>query len=305
MNAKKANGLFLVLVLLFAGAELLITFTPLRDILTANLFLNLIFSELVLLLPALLWLLFMRTRPVGFCRIRRVKPGTVLMTVLFTLLCDPLITLFNAVSLLFVDNTVLGFLPSMSALPFPVLFFAMAVFGPFVEEFVFRGILYHSYAGEGNLIAAGILTAVLFGCQHMNFNQAAYAIIMGALAVLLLEASGSMLMTFVFHMLLNAGSVIMVRLLLFMPGETLEAAMETAGKTSAADILLTISMYLFLAVVCTPLAMCVLYWIAGHEDRRNELRAMWDSRKQKVKLITIPLAAAVLVCLGMMVMELV
>ena len=51
----------------------------------------------------------------------------------------------------------------------------MALFGPFCEEFCFRGVVYRGYLKSGNVTGAVLLSSLLFGLMHMNFNQAPYA----------------------------------------------------------------------------------------------------------------------------------
>ena len=100
---------------------------------------NLIVSQSVNVLPLAFMLLIGRRKfrdekvfrdILGF---RRIKISTALMTVLYTFLLMPLTTLANAISMIFVDNTVANLSGDILNVPFVVMFTIMAVFGPFSD----------------------------------------------------------------------------------------------------------------------------------------------------------------------------
>ena len=101
------------------------------------------------------------------------------MIILYTFLMGPLTTLLNAISMLFVDNAVVSISGGVLNLPFLLTFFLMAVFGPVCEELCFRGVVYRGYLKSGNVVGAVLLSSLLFGLMHMNFNQAPYAFAIG------------------------------------------------------------------------------------------------------------------------------
>ena len=137
-----------------------------------------------------------------------MKFTSVLMVVVFTFLMEPLTTLLNAISMLFVDNAVMDMSNLALEYPFPVMLFMMAVFGPVCEEVAFRGILYRGYLKSGSALKAVLLSSLLFGLIHMNFNQAPYAFALGVAMALLMEATGSLWAPVLMHMVFNAQSVV-------------------------------------------------------------------------------------------------
>ena len=188
MNYRIANRGFLGMVLLHLAvvAALLI-----GNVTSMSILLNLFLSEMMLAVPALLALLFSGERPNRVLCFHRMKFTSVLMVIVFTFLMGPLTTFLNAVSMLFVDNAVVDMSGQMLEYPFPVMLFMMAVFGPACEELAFRGILYRGYLKSGSALRAVLLSALLFGLIHMNFNQAPYAFALGAAMALLMETTGS------------------------------------------------------------------------------------------------------------------
>lgn len=90
---------------------------------------------------------------------------------------------------------------------FPMLF-VMAVMPAFNEEFLCRGILYGAYRQRAK--TTGIwLSALAFGLFHLNFNQMLYAVYLGIVLALMVEATGSIYTSMLMHFLLNGFNVTM------------------------------------------------------------------------------------------------
>lgn len=284
MNSKKVGISFLLLVALHFLAEfgisLYYVFTGTGDIPIAA---NLISAQIMNTAPVLLVILIGRKQGGGeriFADVlgfRPIKLSTALMTILFTVLIIPLSTLANAISMLFVDNTVESIMGDVLDVPFAVMFFLMAVLAPFGEELVFRGAFFRGFRKSGNIFGAVMLSALLFALMHLNFNQAAYAVLLGIMMALAAEATGSTVTSFIIHLLVNGQSVCLWYLSDRFAPEIFGGDMEIAY--SGQEWLFVIAVYLLLAVVCTAIAFCVLTWMAANEGKQNFLRTVWASRK--------------------------
>lgn len=67
------------------------------------------------------------------------------------------------------------------------------------------------------------------------------------------------------------------------------------------ELMLAICIYAVIALVTTAIAVCVLIWIAGNEGRTPKLEQIWKTRNEnKGKMVTLPLAAAIVLCLSLM-----
>lgn len=306
MNAKKVNWLFLIIVISHVGLSLLAAFAPFMDVVLENMAINIFVSEITIWLPAAFFLLATRTNPISFCRLKKVHLSTALMTVLYTLLLEPLITVVNAVTTLFVNNTVADMSGQITGLPLWMMLLGVAVYAPFAEELAFRGVIYQGYGKQENRWKALLLSSLLFGLMHMNLNQACYAFVMGVALALLTEATGSMLPAFITHFCINGLSTVLMFVMDSMTDGQLEALMDTAeNSVSTQEILLVICVYLVIATLCTPLAGCVLVWIAGREGHREDLRQLWRSRRNKTRLVSIPLVLGILICVVVIVMQMI
>ena len=245
---------------------------------------NLIVSQLVNVIPVMLVILIGRRKYRGekifrdILGFRRIKISTALMTVLYTFLLMPLTTLANAISMIFVDNTVAELEGDILNVPFLIMFSIMALFGPFCEELVFRGAFFRGFRRSGNIFGAIIISGLLFALMHMNFNQAAYALLLGIMMALLAEAAGSTIAPFIVHLVFNGQSVCLIYLGDKLFPELVEEGLEDYSMGSE-EMMMVIAIYLLLAVVCTSIAFCVVTWIAGNEGKQNFLRTIWASRK--------------------------
>ncbi len=219
----------------------------------------------------------------------KVKISTLLMIALCTFLISPLVTVLNVLTMFFADNAVAALEGDIISTPFPVMLFMIGIFGPFCEEFVFRGVIYGSYRRNGqynnnicyqksrrNGISAVLLSAFLFGLMHMNFNQALYAFAIGIFLALLVEAAGSLWASVFCHMFFNSCQVV----LMYVSESVLDsiygqAVNEAAEQLSTQDLLAALSVYLVIAAVATPIAGCVIVWIAKNEGRQEAFRELF------------------------------
>ena len=88
----------------------------------------------------------------------------------------------------------------------------LAVIPPLVEELIFRGIFFGSYRKAG-MTGAALMSGLLFGCFHLNINQALYAFVMGIVFAYMVEATGSLWSSVIAHFAVNTYSIGIVQIL--------------------------------------------------------------------------------------------
>ena len=326
MNSKKVNWIFLSVILMHFAVVAAISLLGQFFTWTLDIVPNFILSQGIILIPALLGVYVSKENLFQLAGFRKIKVSTVFKIFLFTFLSMPLTALINMISMLFVDNTVAAISGDVLEAPFLVMLFIIGIFGPFSEELVFRGIVYQGYRRSGTAFAAMLLSALLFALMHMNFNQAAYALVIGVMVVLLVEATGSLWSSMIFHMVFNSQQVCLMYLSDSLTGGSgLEEAEEMLTQNT---LLFMISGSLIFAAVATALAACVLVWIAKGEKRENALRAVFAERKRgklivrqetgrgteqadiikesanrPEKMVTVPLLIGIVLALSSMVLE--
>ena len=298
MNSKKANWAFLITMITFIAFSY--TVVSRFPQVAGSLFWSNFFSEIVILLPILIFILVSGENPVAFLGFRRIKLGTVLMIALFTLLSMPLITLLNAFSMIWVDNEVSMMIETMDVgqMPFWLLFLSLGIIAPVFEETVCRGAYYRSYRKSGSVFKAMILSSIIFALIHLNFNQAAYAFAIGILAVLLVEVTGSLWSSIIYHGLINGSQAVIMYVNLSSDSEIYS---ESAALITNNFLIYTIGIYLILTAVTLPLAWAVLVWMSRYEGRGGVLSDVWNRRKEKKdKMITMPYLLALILCISVM-----
>ena len=230
---------------------------------------------------------------------RAPRISTLLMTILFVLLLEPLMTCLNVFTMLFSTNYVLETRSDLSIISVPLQLICIAVVPAVLEEFMFRGV-FAGYYREKGILTAALLSGLVFGLFHLNFNQFGYAFALGVAFALLLEGTGSIFYGMFAHFLINGFSVIITALsdkILPLTGE--ESIAAVAESMTTETLVNTFCVYAVIAAVSTCLAGAVYIWIVKHSGRTAYLEKNWKGSGEK-KVSPVFLIGVVL-CLGFMV----
>ncbi|MCH5279827.1 MAG: CPBP family intramembrane metalloprotease [Lachnospiraceae bacterium] len=309
MSKRAVNWLFLVYLFVEAGLVALVLLTGIRFSVLSSI----ILTQVILLVPTLIFLLVTKTKVSEMIPHKKLHPVTPLLCIVYTGLCMPLILVVNMISLLFVDNEATRMAAGMMGLPGWVMILAVGILGPVNEEFLFRGTFYGSYRKTGRILAAMFMSAFLFGLTHLNFNQMSYAIVMGILAVLLIEATGSIVSSMILHACINTFSVLVTLLQRNIISEGNGNAREMIeemmpGVSFTRIMLMAIFVYGMIALAATTLAVLLLVGISYIEKRNVEFFNIFKKQKKtegekKETLWSIPLGIAVVLSFAYMIIE--
>ncbi len=298
MNTKKAGSLYFTLIAISVGATLLLSLLQNRlagyaDLLNtpAGMAGALLLPELLILIPMLVWALRTPAPVQEMFGFHLVHVRTLLLSLLLLLVSFPVVMVLNLFSQLWTGNVVEELSGQLVSLPAWESLLLIGIAGPCMEELVFRGYLFRSLRSSGRTAAAVILSGVLFGLMHLNFNQACYAVFLGIVLAAAVEMSGSIVTSLVMHMVFNSVEVGLMyalpsaadfsdpaleggmtideyrNILRSIPGVTIQ------GIMAAAAVLLV-----FLIVLCLILAVLILNAIARIEGRPE----MMNVRRNRV-----------------------
>ena len=305
MNGKKVNLAFLISIILYIGCSFGLSYLAPR--LSENLVVANGIVELVVVLPGLLFVIFAKEDLPCFLGFHKIRISTLLLIIPFTMLTMPFVTLLNLLTQFFTENAAASMVESykIAEMPFLLVLFVIGIFAPFCEELACRGVFYRGYRKSGTAFGAMLLSALLFGIMHMNMNQAVYAFAIGILAVLLVEATGSLWSSVVYHGLINSSQVVIMYLTLKIDPDTYS---EAAQLVTTNMLVYSVAVYLVIAALTLPVAWALLVWMGEREGRSGVLASVWRDRKRsgvlnenkKDKLITIPLVIALILCVAMM-----
>ena len=192
-----------------------------------------IISELLLLAPVIVYIAANKINVLACIPYRKLRWQDALLSLLTGYLLIPVITAINAFSSFFTTNYVQESAPEFTTYPFVIQVFLIAVIPALVEEFVFRGVFYHSYRKNG-LVGAMLFSAIAFGVVHMNLNQFFYAVVIGLFFAKMVEVTGSMWSSVLAHFAVNTYSITVIQIMK-MAGIDAFAASQSAQTQS--DIL--------------------------------------------------------------------
>ena len=301
MNPKKVNWLFLTTLLVEAAV---MAFMYLCSDISLGIIESLLLSQLIVLVPAVLFLFGTRTDPGRLIAHNRPKFTTTLLVVVFTFLCMPAIIAVNAFSMLFVDNEVAGLQSYMLSVPWWQILLMVGIIGPVSEEFVFRGVIYHGYKTSQRFVGSMLLSALLFGLTHLNFNQMSYAVLVGIVSVLLLEGSGSIFYSMLFHICINTTNVVQMLVqkaqgTIMSQEESMAYIERTMQMPYKQALAVSVSAYAVIAAGAAALAGCLLYLIVKKENRVQHMQQLLhgNTGEKRTKLISVPLVISVVLCL--------
>lgn len=301
MNPKKVNWLFLTTLLVEAAV---MAFMYLCSDISLGIIESLLLSQLIVLVPTALFLFGTRTDPGRLIAHNRPKFTTTLLVVVFTFLCMPAIIAVNAFSMLFVDNEVAGLQSYMLSVPWWQILLIVGIIGPVSEEFVFRGVIYHGYKTSQRFVGSMLLSALLFGLTHLNFNQMSYAVLVGIVSVLLLEGSGSIFYSMLFHICINTTNVVQMLVqkaqgTIMSQEESMAYIEQTMHMPYKQALAVSVSVYAVIAAGAAALAGCLLYLIVKKENRVQHMQQLLhgNTGEKRTKLISVPLVISVVLCL--------
>lgn len=189
-------------------------------------------SQAIVLLPALIYVAIHKINIIACMPYRKLRISDGLLSLLFGYALVPTMLFVSNLTSLFSTNYVQGSVQELVAYPFWLQLLIIAVLPACVEEFVFRGLIYHSYRKNG-ILGAAVLSGLVFGLMHLNINQLSYALLMGIVFALLVEVTGSMYSSMLAHFAANSYSIIMMQLVSMTSGgsELLEQSAQAAESS--------------------------------------------------------------------------
>lgn len=276
---KRVNGFFLCLIIVHFMASVAISVLAMGGV-EIGTFMALLMTQLLLLVPSFIFIISGNDNVFEWLRFRRLKTGTVFMVILFTFLTMPLISLINVVSQLFTTNTAVEMSAAFVGMPAALTVFMVGIFGPFCEEFAFRGIIFGGFRRSGAVLAGAVLSSVYFGLMHLNLNQMSYALVLGVVFCMLVEGTGSIWASITAHAVINTWNVILLLVMEKVYSEMGKNMFELINEDVTTDQKLAMTGFLLVAsLISSALAFGVFIAICRHEGRWEEFVSIFYRNK--------------------------
>lgn len=245
-NVTKTNILFTFMV---ASDLLLIYIVRLIPVSILNINMRLILPELIMLLPAFLYVTVLKPDNLGQISFSSPPLTNVIKIILFTFCIMPFITILNSISTIFVENHAANTMSYIMSNPLWLNIFLIAFIPAVCEEYLFRGLLFHGYK-KRNPLRAMLMSSFLFGLIHMNVNQFIYAFVMGCILCMLVYATGTVLASMISHFIFNGINVV----LSYYSADVMNEIEDKSVTLTAGDYVLAYGIQIIIAALGLLLA---------------------------------------------------
>lgn len=305
---KKTNWFYLILFVFTVAGSYALAAVVYGLGIELPLWFQMIQTYLVMAVPTVIFMLIVKINPAKNLPFRVLKPADALLSILFGYMLVPMMIFLNFVTMLFVQNHLQDTSSDLFyQYPFIVQLILMAVIPGVVEEFIFRGVIYHSYRKNG-VLGAAVLSALCFGLFHMNFNQFFYAFVLGLVFALLVEATSSLFSSMLAHIAANSYSVIMINLIPrdMLESDSTEAVIEELSQAQMliGNIMAAVMLAMF-AFGFGAVAYVIYKKLAKRNNRSVYMRVKLSQKFRAVngeRFVTVP--AVIAIVLGVVVMVL-
>ena len=223
---------------------------------------SIVLSQLTIILPFMIYCIIKKENPFRMIRLKKIKFSTALLAVGIAVFSYPVVVLLNMVSMIFVENAMIKVMPDVLAMGLIPGLLLMAFLPAMVEETIFRGMVYNTYSKRRPIIGI-LLSALLFGLMHMNFNQLPYALYLGIIMALVMEACDSIVAPMIVHFTMNATS----STLAFLTKDSLEEAAGASSDLFPALMAGVIAVYAVLALIALAIVITLIYAVFRSNNR--------------------------------------
>ena len=248
----------------------------------------------ILLIAAFLYLKICGDDTKKTLRMHKIHIGSFFLVILLAFTIRPVAGFITMIANLFFQDVTTNTMTQKVMQSLGLSVFTTAFLPGLVEEILFRGVLY-SRLRKANPIKGILLSALLFGIAHMNFQQFSYAFFLGIVFGCLLEATDSISATITAHMIFNGSSILLTyaisKVSLFGVNN-----LDTANTVTVSSIIASIPV----ALIGLILSIFLLVAIAYLNERlgyiktwfQKDIRQTWP----KKRVTNISFWAAFIVC---------
>ena len=150
--------------------------------------------------------------------------------------------------------------------------------------------------------AALVLSGLLFGCMHMNFNQLLYTFVFGMILVFMMEATGSIVTSMICHFLLNLNGVLLSGLNGSIRNASVsDAVQQSSNLASQPKILLAGLLVWGVIAVFTTAGGCAIWIHLARKNGRLELIQQKMNEAKRERIVTPTLVIGMVLAVAFMV----
>ncbi len=201
---KKAGAFFFLLMVLELPMSILIYIVQRSVPEEYGTLVSILMTQAYLLAGAVLYMVITKTRFREDLQVRKYRLSTFFLSLVVLITASPMASLLNVVSQFFAKNSTSGAIFDITKnVPIWLGILIIGCLPGFVEETLYRGVIFTAFR-KRSVLTGIVISALCFGLMHLNFNQMLYAVYLGVIFALIVEATGSLVSTMILHMLFNA-----------------------------------------------------------------------------------------------------
>lgn len=263
-------------------------------------------SQAILLIPAFIYVFINKINIYKCIPYRKIKQLDAFLSLVFGYTLIPVVLFINVLTQFISTNYMNDAVSDLTSYPFIIQIILLAVIPPVVEEFIFRGLIYHSYRKNG-ICGAALLSGLLFGVTHLNINQLCYAFVIGVMFAFLVEVTGSMWSSMIAHFAVNTYSITVMKILSLAGVDVNAMAGQTQQLSSGSMFIATIIQVIVLGTIAMgflALSILILKKLAERNGKAGFIRRDFELRhvrRNGEKFVTIPLIITLVLAFGYMI----
>lgn len=254
---KKAGAFFFLLMVLELPMSILVYMVQRSVPEEYGTLVSILMTQAYLLAGAVLYMVITKTRFREDLQVRKYRLSTFFLSLVVLITASPMASLLNVVSQFFAKNSTSGAIFDITKnVPMWLGILIIGCLPGFVEETLYRGVIFTAFR-KRSVLTGIVISALCFGLMHLNFNQMLYAVYLGVIFALIVEATGSLVSTMILHMLFNAVNTAYVYILpvLFKWMEKYSAEYATMDIEALFDTAPTNSQLMMTTVFLIPFAV--------------------------------------------------
>lgn len=304
---KSVNVFYPIFIIAYIGASILFAVITQANGIVLPLWSQYVLSQMFILIPAVLYAVLFKENFPKEISYRPLKPLDALLSLCTGYALVPLVLFIGNLTMLFATNYLDESANMLTQYPFAGQIVLMAVIPSIVEEFVFRGIFFHTYRRIG-IFAGAVVSGLVFAVFHMNINQFCYALVVGFIFAYIAEATGSMWSSVLAHFALNTYSLGVMALVEYLSAhsaafkEQYELAQSTVYDLPVSAIVSQFVMLGGAAVCFLFFAVLMIRKMAKRNGHMENIRIFNRQEKAGFKqMITWPLIVTTVCCAAYMI----
>jgi hypothetical protein len=198
-DMKKASLFFFLVLILEIPMSFLVYGVQLAIPAKYSTLASILITQGYLLLSAVIYLLVTKTKFTRDLHFQKYRVSTFFLSIVLLITASPMASWLNVLSQFFASNsTSTAIFQVTETVPMWLGILIIGCLPGLVEETLYRGIIFSAFR-QRSVLTGIVVSALSFGLMHMNFNQILYAIYLGVIFALVVEATGSLASTMILH----------------------------------------------------------------------------------------------------------